>query len=201
MSGESKGPGSSGQSHPSSDLEQVGILSRLSDGKEFSLGFGSIRVGRQRRADLVVVDKTVSRHHADIIYESGRYVLYDHSTNGTWVNGNLVAVAQPLRDRDTIKFGKVEFAFSTKSIPKEQALRHAEQTAPKRVSQSSTLMMKGGKGRGRGKRRAKRLAILLLLLIVVAPVVIYFALPDLADSIIQKLPPAIQDLLGRQQTP
>ena len=147
MSGQKKDSSSSGASRSHEDLEQVGVLTRLSDGKEFPLGFGSMRVGRQRRADLVITDKTVSRHHSDVIYESGRYVLYDHSTNGTWVNGNLVAVAQPLRDRDTVKFGKAEFVFSTKSVPTEQALRSGEITAPKRVPGSSTVFMRGGKGK------------------------------------------------------
>jgi len=105
MSEPEKKRSASGASRSPGDFEQVGVLTRISDGKTFTLGFGSLRVGRQRRADLVITDKTVSRHHADVIYESGRYVLYDHSTNGTWVNGNLVAVAQPLRDRDTVKFG------------------------------------------------------------------------------------------------
>jgi hypothetical protein len=195
MSGQEQDPSNSGASR-SEDLEQVGVLTRLSDGKEFPLGFGSMRVGRQRRADLVITDKTVSRHHSDVIYESGRYVLYDHSTNGTWVNGNLVAVAQPLRDRDTVKFGKAEFVFSTKAVPTEQALRSGEITAPKRVPGSSTVFMRGGKGRGRTARRVKRLGIALLVL-VVAALVIYFALPDVADKIISVLPAFLQEMLGR----
>ncbi len=75
--------------------ERVGILTRLSDGREYPLGVGNVRIGREQSEDLVVKDRTVSRHHADLTYESGRYVLYDQSSNGTWVNGNIV-VAQPL---------------------------------------------------------------------------------------------------------
>lgn len=196
MSGQEKDSSSSGASRSHQDLEQVGVLTRLSDGKEFPLGFGSMRVGRQRRADLVITDKTVSRHHSDVIYESGRYVLYDHSTNGTWVNGNLVAVAQPLRDRDTVKFGKAEFVFSTKAVPTEQALRSGEITAPKRVPGSSTVFMRGGKGRGRTARRMKRLGMALLIL-VVAAAVIYFVFPGVADRIISVLPSSLQGMLGR----
>ena len=196
MSGQEKDSSSSGASRSHQDLEQVGVLTRLSDGKEFPLGFGSMRVGRQRRADLVITDKTVSRHHAYVIYESGRYVLYDHSTNGTWVNGNLVAVAQPLRDRDTVKFGKAEFVFSTKAVPTEQALRSGEITAPKRVPGSSTVFMRGGKGKGRTARRMKRLGMALLIL-VVAAAVIYFVFPGVADRIISVLPSSLQGMLSR----
>ncbi|NIU52581.1 MAG: FHA domain-containing protein [Gemmatimonadetes bacterium] len=177
-------------------MERVGFLTRISDGKEFSLGFGSMRVGRERRADLVIADKTVSRHHADIIYESGRYVLYDHSTNGTWVNGNLVAVAQPLRERDKVKFGKIEFVFSTKSVPKSQAAGLRQVTEPERVSGSSTAIMRGGRGKGRTVRRIKRAGIVLLVL-VIAAVVVYFALPEVANSVISRLPQPLQDLLSR----
>jgi hypothetical protein len=194
MSSQQKGP-ASGSQKPASDIEQVGVLSRVSDGKLFSLGFGSTRIGRQRRADLVVTDKTVSRHHADIIYENGRYVLYDHSTNGTWVNGALVAVAQPLRDRDAVKFGKAEFVFALKAMPSHEAVRAASVTTPKRVPRTSTLIMREGKGKGRLARRARELVILLVLL-VVAAVVVYFVFPDFAQQIIQRLPAPLRSLLG-----
>jgi pSer/pThr/pTyr-binding forkhead associated (FHA) protein len=196
MSGSDKDKAASGHSRTAGDMEQVGVLTRIVDGKAFTLGFGSLRVGRQRRADLVITDKTVSRHHADVIYESGRYVLYDHSTNGTWVNGNLVAVAQPLRDRDTVKFGKVEFVFSTKSMPKDQALRSGETTVPTKVPGSSTVIMRGGKGIGRGARRLKRIGLGVALVVLVL-VLIYFALPDVADRVISQLPASLQRLLGR----
>ena len=181
---------------PTPDVERVGVLRRLSDGKEYSLGFGSLRVGRQKRADLVIIEKTVSRHHADICYESGRYVLYDHSTNGTWVNGQLVAVARPLRDRDKVKFGRAEFLFTLKEVPKQAALRAAVQTAPRRIPKSITQIMKGGKGRGKRRGGKMRGLILLLLLVVLVLVVVYSFFPDLADRLIGQLPPALQELVG-----
>lgn len=182
---------------PAPEMERVGVLKRFSDGKEYSLGFGSLRVGRQKRADLVIVDKTVSRHHADICYESGRYVLYDHSTNGTWVNNQLVAVAQPLRDRDKVKFGRAEFIFVLKSMPKHMAARLGEQTAPRKIPKSSTQVMKGG--RGRGRKRAGiflRGVLLIVLLLVLALVVVYSFFPELADRLTAQLPPALQERLG-----
>lgn len=145
-----KKPVAGGLQQDSAAGEQVGMLTRVADGREFSLGYGSLRVGRQKRADLVIDDKTVSRHHADVCYERGRYVLYDHSTNGTWVNDVLVAVAQPLRSKDKVKFGQIEFVFSLKSVPKHVARSSLEQTAARRVQDTSTLVMKEGKAKGRG---------------------------------------------------
>ncbi len=196
MSAEVRQPSGQAAGKSSGDLEQVGTLTRLADNRQYSLGFGSLRVGRQRRADLVIIDKTVSRHHADLCYESGRYVLYDHSTNGTWINGTLVAVAQPLRNGDRVKFGKVEFSFTLKSVPKDVALREAEATAPKRIPKSSTLIMKGGKGKRRIGRLVLKVLLAVLAAVIEAAVVIYFLLPDLAARIIEQLPPGLQGALG-----
>jgi len=49
---------------------------------------GVINIGRDPRNDLVLFDKKVSRHHAQIRLERGWPVIYDlRSTNGTFVNG------------------------------------------------------------------------------------------------------------------
>jgi hypothetical protein len=197
MSGEGKDPAGQKPSKSAAAVERVGTLTRLSDGRQYSLGFGSLRIGRQKRADLVVTDKTVSRHHADVCYESGRYVLYDHSTNGTWINGTLVAVAQPLRNGDTIKFGKIEFRFGLREVPADEAaaLVGAE-TSPKRIPRTSTVIMKGGKGRRRTGRSILRIALAVVGIVIVALVLVYLLLPDVAASIIERLPAGLQGLLG-----
>jgi hypothetical protein len=184
MSDQEVGPPAGGPGGSSQDLERVGFLTRLPDGQELSLGFGCLRVGRQRRADLVIGEKTVSRHHADVCYESGRYVLYDHSTNGTWVNGTLVVVAQPLRDGDTLRFGEIEFRFAVKTVPRQEAVAASAQDVPTGIGKRSTLVMKGGKGR-RKKGLGKLLILLAVaaLLIVGVVVVIYFFFPGMVDRV------------------
>ena len=176
MSGPEVGSPAGGAAPSGRDLEQVGILSRLSDGEESSLGFGCVRVGRQRRADLVIAEKTVSRHHADVCYESGRYVLYDHSSNGTWVNGTLVVVAQPLRNGDTVRFGEAEFRFSLKSVPRQQAVAAAARDLPTGVGKRSTLVMKGGK-RGQKAGRGRLLLWLVLAAVLIGAAAVYFFFP------------------------
>lgn len=52
-----------------------------------------IRIGRGRDNDIVLPDpqKGVSRVHAELRFENGRYVILDlQSQNGTWVNGRRV---------------------------------------------------------------------------------------------------------------
>ena len=45
----------------------------------------SATLGRQKHNDLVVDDKRVSRSHARIDYNRGKFILVDQSSNGTMV--------------------------------------------------------------------------------------------------------------------
>lgn len=183
MSSNEVGSTTGGTAPSAQDLEQVGFLNRLPDGGESSLGFGCVRVGRQRQADLTIAEKTVSRHHADICYESGRYVLYDHSSNGTWVNGTLVVVAQPLHSGDTVRFGEVEFSFSLKSVPRRQAVSSPAQDLPTGVGRRSTQVMRGGKRR-RKAGVGKVLFWLAVVVVLVGAAVVYFFFPDLIERVV-----------------
>ena len=61
--------------------------------REIEVGRETFRIGRGDQNDLVLEDrgKAVSRNHAEIRYEGGRYVLADlESQNGIWVAGNRV---------------------------------------------------------------------------------------------------------------
>ena len=56
-----------------------------------------VRIGRGRDNDIVLADPQtgVSRVHAELRYENGRYVILDlQSQNGTWVNGRRVERAE-----------------------------------------------------------------------------------------------------------
>ncbi len=70
-----------------------------------------IKIGRQADNDLVVVDPGVSRHHAEVINESGTCTLHDlGSTNGTYVNGSVVT-EHALRGGDRISLGSTVVEF------------------------------------------------------------------------------------------
>lgn len=59
-----------------------------------------------RYASMRLDSPVVSRHHATISPSSnGRYTLHDHSTNGTFVNGQRVNRFVELRDGDRIRIG------------------------------------------------------------------------------------------------
>lgn len=70
-----------------------------------------IRIGRQSDNDLVVPDPGVSRHHAEVVAESGDFLVRDlGSTNGTHVNGEQIDEHRLLDgDRITVGHSSIEF--------------------------------------------------------------------------------------------
>jgi len=61
-------------------------------------------IGRWEDNDLVIQDRWVSRHHAEVRREKDRYVLHDlGSKNGTLVNGRRITAPRALVDGDEIQ--------------------------------------------------------------------------------------------------
>ena len=62
-------------------------------------------IGRSSACQLVLADDTVSRRHAELHAEEGRWLLRDlGSSNGTWVNGRRVIEAE-VRPGDLVQLG------------------------------------------------------------------------------------------------
>src|SRR5262245_29922903 len=62
-------------------------------------------IGRSSTCQLVLADDTVSRRHAELRVEEGRWLLRDlGSSNGTWVNGRRVIEAE-VRPGDLLHLG------------------------------------------------------------------------------------------------
>jgi len=74
---------------------------------------GAFVVGRDpARSNLAVDDQKVSRAHFAITVVDSDYVIADlESSNGTFVNGELLREARVLSDGDTIEFGKAIAKF------------------------------------------------------------------------------------------
>lgn len=69
------------------------------------------RLGRQLDNDVVFHEESISRFHAEIRYENGRYVLYDNdSTAGTFVNSKRVDRCV-LNSSDLISFSFIQTMF------------------------------------------------------------------------------------------
>lgn len=87
------------------------ITEGVDQGKEFSLGTYRTIIGRRETNDIVLTDISVSRRHAQLDHDNGRYVLTDlNSTNGTFVNGQRIT-KQLLEPGDVITFGTTVCIF------------------------------------------------------------------------------------------
>ena len=71
----------------------------------FTIGKGSV--------NYVVANPTVSRLHITIKKENGFYVQDEHSSNGTWLNGERLNPGQTvqLHDGDSLRLSNEEFTF------------------------------------------------------------------------------------------
>ncbi len=74
---------------------------------------GPTAIGREKDNTIPLpLDGTVSRRHARIDLENGRWVVADiGSSNGTFVNGQRLSTPQRLQRGDEVQFGSVRFRF------------------------------------------------------------------------------------------
>ncbi len=80
-------------------------------GAEYPIRRERTVLGRSRRADLVFDEDTLSREHAAIRYDHGRFVFEDLcSANGCRLNGRTADNAD-LAHGDTIQMGRVRMTF------------------------------------------------------------------------------------------
>lgn len=87
-------------------------LYKPSQGQPMKLTKPVIQIGRHLTNDVVINGKRVSRHHAQVRYEHGQWVLYDlGSTNGVGINGVLTHQPVPLKNNDRVAVGEFEFIF------------------------------------------------------------------------------------------
>ncbi len=82
------------------------------------------RIGRNMENDIVLNSDRVSRHHAEILCESGpegdEFLILDKgSRNGVWVNRQRIKDSAPIRSGDAIRIGRQAFTFVVKEDVKE----------------------------------------------------------------------------------
>lgn len=82
-------------------------------------------IGRSRDNDVVIENLSVSRNHARIRRQNGKYILTDlNSANGTYVNGVRVSKTE-IFDNDVISIGKHKMHFMNKTISDEEMIAEA----------------------------------------------------------------------------
>jgi hypothetical protein len=73
---------------------------------------GDLVLGRGERAEIRLEDPFASSNHARIYEQGGAVVLEDmRSTNGTYLNEELLDTPRPLHPGDHLRIGESEFVF------------------------------------------------------------------------------------------
>lgn len=74
----------------------------------------SITIGRSKQSDIHFSCINISRHHAQIRRENGKFILYDtKSSNGVFVNGERVYNFTALNEKDIITIGNLVMFFTS----------------------------------------------------------------------------------------
>ncbi|HVY72240.1 MAG TPA: FHA domain-containing protein [Verrucomicrobiae bacterium] len=83
--------------------------------RELALSPGKNLIGRAGMNNFIIQHSSVSSRHCEIIVEDAAVTLQDlQSTNGTYLNGQLLAPHQPvaLSPGQTVRFGSVDYLYT-----------------------------------------------------------------------------------------
>ena len=93
-------------------LPYLEVIEGQNQGSKTYLPFSSGSVGRSDDCTYTLDEDRASRHHADLLYENGRFAIRDNnSTNGTFLNDQPVS-RQDLAFGDVITIGDMKLKFS-----------------------------------------------------------------------------------------
>ncbi len=137
-------------------------LIALATGTTIGITTREMIIGRSEECDVVLAGKGLSRRHAVIQASGAGYLVIDESTNGTFVNGELVGESSPLQSGDILAFGEEQYRFELMGTPatargaaatvvvpgmQRPALAElAERTGAKRVHRVERLVCTVGRG-------------------------------------------------------
>lgn len=80
-------------------------------GRKYPIRKGTSFVGRDPSLDIVVQEESISRRHAELIYDGNNLQIIDlDSTNGTYVNDEKIKT-KIISKEDLIRFGNIMFKY------------------------------------------------------------------------------------------
>lgn len=96
-------------------LPYLEIVEGRNPGAKTYLSFSTGSIGRSEDCTYTLDEDRASRHHADLVYENGRFSIRDNaSTNGTFLNDQPIS-KQDLAFGDVITIGDMKLKFSCKA--------------------------------------------------------------------------------------
>jgi pSer/pThr/pTyr-binding forkhead associated (FHA) protein len=103
-----------GRAPDAADLDPRLVVERAPGhvpGMEYEVGEGAV-MGRGDQAEIRLEDPFASSRHARLIRQGAAIVLEDMgSTNGTYLNEELLSGPQPLHAGDRVRIGDSEFTY------------------------------------------------------------------------------------------
>jgi pSer/pThr/pTyr-binding forkhead associated (FHA) protein len=89
------------------------VVGGVHEGKAIPITVPQFAIGRDPQCQLRPASPSISKRHCAIFTRGKQVFIRDFgSTNGTFVNGQLVEGEVPLQDGDTIKAGPLDFKVS-----------------------------------------------------------------------------------------
>jgi pSer/pThr/pTyr-binding forkhead associated (FHA) protein len=76
-----------------------------------------LTIGRDAASHILIREPAVSRNHAELRAEDGRFVLHSIGVNPTMVNGATLTEPRPLAEGDKVEVGSAILTFTTKRLP------------------------------------------------------------------------------------
>lgn len=116
------------QTPPEEERRVVAVLRRLDNNQSYIIDRSGFRIGREKRSDLIIPDRKISRLHAEITYQKGQYLLRDLGRTATKVNGRKIGEPYKLQVGDVVQIGRYEFAFLRRVASAEDIVRKNEVT-------------------------------------------------------------------------
>ena len=103
------------------------VIQGPQNGRIFELKKSGNEIGRQK-ATLPLTDEMISRQHARIFYQNGRWLIEDlGSANGTFLDGMEVSRPMPVFSGNQIGCGETTLEFSDSETPGQTTRVHEEE--------------------------------------------------------------------------
>ncbi len=112
---------------------QLVMRSGPTPGATFSLEGDQLVIGRDSASAIAINDAEVSRKHARLTFQGGKYVIEDlGSTNGTFVNGQRLVSPVVLKSGDVISLGEqIVLMYEALAIDPGETVISARKSIPR----------------------------------------------------------------------
>ena len=150
-----------------------------------------ITIGRDSANTIQINDAEISRRHARMQFQGGKYVIEDGgSTNGTHVNGQRLAAPYVLKSGDVISFGEgIVLAFESANFDpgatvatSRSAVQAAHASAPAPAQAYSGQVPSGPAAQPVKRMNPLPIAVVVGALILICACVAFFFIVDYTSS-------------------